>query len=250
MPSRIKPDQLLSLKRAGELFYAILDADGRPDPNELCAQHSTSPATLYRHIRSLVEAGLLVRTKKGQYSLSPSLLLRTENHSFKQALSEVARPVLQEISNQLQLTTHLGILEEDMVTYLIKISGGPLPVFTTEQGQLEAYCSAIGKVLLSALAQSQLDGYLAEGPFPQLTQQTIVDPHKIGMELKRVRRLGYAIDNEEVAEDLVCLAIPVNDCRGVTVAAISVSAFSDCAISRRKRLAILREASHRISARI
>lgn len=88
--------------------------------------------------------------------------------------------------------------------------------------QLEAYCSSIGKVLVAHLHAPAQSAHLAGGPFPALTPRTITDPIVQKAELGIVARQGFALDNEEVAIDVECIAVPVPGKRGV-IAAISIS---------------------------
>jgi DNA-binding IclR family transcriptional regulator len=121
------------------------------------------------------------------------------------------------------MTAHLGVLDGDMVTYLIKESASQVDLFTRENMQLEAYCSAIGKILLAHLTAPALAAYLAAGPFVRLTPNTVIDPAEIQGHLEMVRQTDIAIDNQEVAEDLVCLAVPTRSSTGQVIAAISCS---------------------------
>lgn len=110
-----------------------------------------------------------------------------------------------------------------MVTYRIKTGEGAGSLFTQVGLQLEAYCSGIGKVLLAHLPEAQRRAYLAEGPFVALTSRTITDPAMLAQELERVREQGYAIDDGEIIDGLVCTAVPIHAPDGQVHAAISVS---------------------------
>jgi DNA-binding IclR family transcriptional regulator len=110
-----------------------------------------------------------------------------------------------------------------MVTYRIKTGEGAGSLFTRVGMQLEAYCSGIGKVLLAHLPEAQRRAYFAGGPFVALTTRTITDPTELEDELERVRIRGYAIDDGEIADGLVCVAAPIQAPDGQVHAAISVS---------------------------
>lgn len=135
-----------------------------------------------------------------------------------------------------------------MVTYRIKTGQGSHRLFTKVGMQLEAYCSGIGKVLLAHLPAAERAAYLASGPFVPLTARTIVDPEELALELERVADQGVAIDDGEIAEGLVCLAVPVHAPDGSVPIAISVSRFETDrpAIDRTRILALLKEAAAEI----
>ena len=95
--------------------------------------------------------------------------------------------------------------------------------FTREGTQLDAYCSALGKVLLAYLPAADRDAYLAGGPFPKLTSRTIQDAKALASHLRKVRRQSYAVDDGEFAEELKCIAVPVRNPGRRVCAALSIT---------------------------
>jgi DNA-binding IclR family transcriptional regulator len=149
-----------------------------------------------------------------------------EGISARSQMARLARPALAELATACNATAHLGVLENDMVTYLVKESApsaGPAASFTRENAQLEAYCSGIGKILLAYLPEEDRNRYLAAGPFVAMTARTITDPLTLKLALKTVRDKQAATDDGEIAENLYCLAVPVRDRFQDVSAAISLS---------------------------
>lgn len=242
---------VLALQKSARLMLALLDNQGRAEPEVLAASLGLPESTLFRHLNALIKSGLLVRTRRGYYSPSPALLKRTEKFDLKNVLAEASRAILQDVSRELNMTTHLGVLENDMVTYVVKVASPDMQVFTQEGGQLEAYCSGIGKILLAALPQTEVNKYLLSGPFPKLTDHTITDPKLINRELNKVRRVEYAQDSGEIAEGLYCVAVPVRTYDGEIVAAISASSFNRSGKPpSAPRLEALRAAAAKISGKL
>jgi len=120
----------------------------------------------------------------------------------------------------------VGVLDGEMVTYLVKETCAPVELFTREGMQLEAYCSAVGKVLLSHLPEEDLQAYLKSAPFPPLTPATITDPETLRPHLQEVKAQGYAVDDREVADDLICFAVPIRKPDGSLLAALSCASAS------------------------
>jgi len=141
----------------------------------------------------------------------------------KQVIAHAAAPVLHRLATQVRSVVQLGTLEDDMVTYRIKTGKGAQKLFTRTGLQLEAYCSGIGKVLLAHLPDAARQAYLAAGPFVALTPRTITDAARLAKVLADVRQRGFASDVGEIAEDLVCIAVPIHTPDGRVPAAISVS---------------------------
>lgn len=220
----------MELEKALILFGRITRDRGRTALSELAADLRLPRSTLYRLTGTLQAFGLITRSARGHYDVGLKLADAMRGVTPAGQLARLSRPALQHLADASQATAHLGVLEDGMVTYLVKAVGkgaDAAAVFTRENAQLEAYCSGIGKVLLANLPDDHRRAYLATGPFPALTVRTITDPAAIADELERVRAQGFAFDAQEVADGLVCAAVPVRWPDGRVLAAISSSQFGE-----------------------
>jgi DNA-binding IclR family transcriptional regulator len=180
-------------------------------------------ATAHRQVHSLVAEGYLARHVRGFHIAGPRLLSLLSRFDDKQIIANAAAPVLHQLAADVGCVVQLGTLETEMVTYRIKTGAGADGLFTRVGMQLEAYCSGIGKVLLAGLPDREREHYLTGGPFPALTPRTIIQPEALRAELARVREQGYAVDDEEAAEGLYCISVPIHAPDGSVPAAISLS---------------------------
>ncbi len=137
----------------------------------------------------------------------------------------LVRPTLEELNRRTNETVHLAVLHQGEVLYLDKIEGRQtIRVITRVGMKLPAHCSGVGKVLLSDLPEESLDAFIRQMGLPGFTPNTITAPEALKRELARVRRQGFALDNEEIEEGLKCVSAPVRDAAGRILAAISISA--------------------------
>ncbi|MFA5121967.1 IclR family transcriptional regulator [Zavarzinia sp.] len=210
-----------AVDRALALFALVLKDRGRSSLAVLAARLDLPLSTAHRMVAAFVRQGLLMRGARGHYVAGMALVEAVPDR--RSALIQASRPLLRRLARAEKRTAHLGILEADMVTYLVKEQGGGPPVFTREMMQLEAYCTGIGKVLLAGLDAPLRERYLAAGPFVPLTPTTLTDPAALRAELAAVARQGHAVDDAEMAENVRCLAVPVHDGTGRVIAAISLS---------------------------
>jgi DNA-binding IclR family transcriptional regulator len=122
------------------------------------------------------------------------------------------------------MTVHMGMLENGMVTYIAKVTTpNSFPSHSRVGAQLEAYCTGLGKVLLAALPKDALDNFLSEGDLVALTPSTITQSSVLREHLAQVREQGFAVDNGENHIAIGCLAVPVEDAEGRTIAALSAT---------------------------
>jgi DNA-binding IclR family transcriptional regulator len=116
-----------------------------------------------------------------------------------------------------------------MVTYTAKFGEAiSVPIPSHVGAQQEAYCSALGKILLASLSPQQLEDFLHDGDFIALTPQTITTIDGLRSEIAAVRQRGYAVDNKEVYQAICCIGAPIRDPDGNITAAIS---FADSAMN-------------------
>jgi IclR family acetate operon transcriptional repressor len=211
-----------ALDRALDLFAAISGADGHKTLVTIAAEQGLPISTAHRFVDRLLSHGLIARISRGRYIRSFGLSRGAGADHSQRTLARLARPALRALATEIGANVHLGVLDGDMVTYIVKESRRT-PLFTREGMQLEAYCSAIGKVLLANMPTAALDTFLATGPFVALTSSTIIDARELREHLVSVRANGFAIDDREVHEELVCAAVPVAAPGGFVIAALSLS---------------------------
>ncbi len=208
------------------MLEAVVADGGAASVSSLARRLGMPVATAHRQIATLVAEGYLVRARPG-YVAGPRLLGLLHTIDEKQVMARIAAPILQDLAGNIGGTVQLGTFENDMVTYRVKAGKGASGLFTRVGMQLEAYSSAIGKVLLAYLPAPERNAYLAGGPFVAMTERTIVDPAALARELETIAARGHAIDDREVVDDLVCLAVPIRAPGGGVPAAVSVSRFDD-----------------------
>lgn len=212
-----------ALSRSLAMLEAVLaDRAGRSVP-EIAANIGLPRATAHRQVSTLIAEGFLTRVQGGRLGPGPRLLGLLELVDAKQVIVAAAAPLLHRLADRLHCLVQLGTLENDMVTYRIKTGQGAGDIFTRIGMQLEAYCTGIGKVLLAHLPLREREAYLATGPFPALTANTITEPALLRQELATVAAQGFARDLEEIAEGIACIAVPIFGPDGTVAAAISAS---------------------------
>ena len=120
-------------------------------------------------------------------------------------------------------TVNLAVEDEGEAVYLAQIECRQMMRAFALPNESSAHCSAVGKAILSAASNKRLSKILHQRGMPRLTVKTITTPALLRQELERVRAAGYAVDDEEHAVGLRCIAAPIFDETGDVVAAVSAS---------------------------
>lgn len=242
----VESEPTVGIRRTMDLLYAILLDGGISNVGAIAAHIRLPLSTVHRQIALLEQRGFLVRTGRGRYVAGLALATTIPPDALDLALTATCRPVLKRLARETGHTAHLGVFRSNMVTYLVKEGGDGSQVFTKEAMQLEAYCSSIGKVLLSQLTPDDLSAYLAAGPLISLTSRTITDPVQLREHLNLVREQDYAVDDREISEDINCLAVPIRN-GNAPIAAISLAATEPIINDPQALLAKLRHSAADVS---
>jgi DNA-binding IclR family transcriptional regulator len=145
---------------------------------------------------------------------------------MQHAGSSTARhAILSRLVEELGETCNITVLDGSQVLYLDRVeSPWPLRVHLQSGSRVPLTCTASGKLFLARLPKLRRDRLLAQMRFERHTDRTLVDRADLEQELERIRRSGYAVDNEEFLAGLLCVAVPVIDARGRAIAAVAVQA--------------------------
>lgn len=218
-------DLLTSVARGLDVLELVAGA-GEPLPVKVVASRlGISLGTTYHVMHTLEHGGYVVRLGRGRYGLGGKVSELSRRLLEGVELMPVVRPHLEELS---------GMAAED--TYLAVMRGGEILVAEVIEGATSLHCgdlgigfsrvahsTAVGKVLLAALPDQDVDHYLGERRLSRLTSQTLVERRHVKRHLRAVRELGIARDLEEFAEGVFCVAFPIMDASGTTVASIGMS---------------------------
>ena len=135
-----------------------------------------------------------------------------------------AQPLLEELMATLRQSCSATVLDGDDIVYVVRLSAHRTMSINLGIGsRLPAYCTSMGRVLLSGLEPDALRARLSQMALLKLTPATKVDIDALMEEIAQVRRQGWSLVQEELEQGLVALAAPVFDRAGKVVAAINVS---------------------------
>jgi DNA-binding IclR family transcriptional regulator len=219
------PPRVQSLDRALDLLEALASA-GELGVSDLAAATGLVPSTAHRLLSTLVERGYAAQSAAGgRYLIGYKLLeLASGLQDRVERLRLAAREHLEAIQRETGETTNLVVLEGREVVYVDKVDGTRSVRLFLEVGRaIPAHTSGAGKAILAWRAPEDIAALLAGAPLARSTRHTITTLDGLHEEFARIRRRGFATDNEEHEEGVACVGTPVFDHRGISIAALSVS---------------------------
>lgn len=181
-------------------------------------------ATALRLLSSLVELGYVNRDSMDRYSLTLRMFTVGSRALGHVELLDIASPVADELRDRTGETVHIGVLEGFCAVYVLKRESlYTIRMYSRVGRSIPLHCSAIGKCLLASSDPGFVESYVKENGLAAYTPSTICRAEDLEHELAKVRSLGYAVDDGEHEEGIFCIAAPIRDSSGETVAALSVS---------------------------
>lgn len=258
-PSAALPRGTQTLIRGLAVVQAV--ADGASSLAEISEATALTRSTAHRLVQGLLRERVLTENGRGDYRLGGRLISWGGSASAQNPVIDVARPVLEQLSETAQDTVHLACEDAGTVFYLHKIDGRRGATMRSRVGGREPLSlTGIGKALLLDSADRwERVAEAEQGQAPRaggVELHTSDDPGGGGGEVQefiavmaQYARRGVAMDLEENEPGIRCVAAPVRDERGVIVAAISVSATSPYMPTERMDalVTLVRDAARRIS---
>ena len=218
-----------SVQRALAVLEAVAEAPGDVGISELARRLKWPKSSIHRALTNLEARGLVERDPvTARYTVGLRLITLgssvTHKLQFGAGLPSATRSIFRRAVSQVGETGYLAILDRCEVLYIDSVEGGDVLRATAPVGtRRPVYCTAVGKVLIAELDAASRSRILGDGEFAARTPRTVTDRAQIERDLDVVRAQGYAVDVEEYAEGLVCLAAPIKDHLGGVIAAIGLT---------------------------
>ena len=224
MPDR--RDSVQSLERAFDLLEALASG-GELGVTELANRTGLVPSTAHRLLHTLAKRGYVSQSSEsGRYLLGYKVVEVAAGLEHRlERLRVVARPHLEGIQRETGETVNLVVLDADRVVYVDQVEGSrQVRMFTTVGTSVPAHTTGSGKAIMANGPSEAVEAlYGGREPLQRLTDHTLTTLDALEDDFARIRRRGYALDNEEHEEGVGCVAVAVFGHSGRPSAAISVS---------------------------
>lgn len=218
--------RVLTLEKSIVLLEAVFASNKGIGTRPLAKLLNENIATVHNIAMTLCHLKYLQQDEKTK-AFYPGLRLMvfSRHPSYRRSLLQTGAPIIDEVAEKINESTLLAVIDNGRVINL-KYSPGRQALRTYESDDMSdhAYATAVGKVLLASLTESELDEYLKHNPIKRLTENTLRDAKALKAELAQVRQQRFARTVDEFCEGLSAIAVPVYDLWGNILAGIGSSA--------------------------
>jgi DNA-binding IclR family transcriptional regulator len=208
------------LHKAFDLLDLLQLSESPQSLDQLVIASKLPRTTVHRILTDMVSRGYVDRNDAVHYTLGEKLLVMGATVRRRLKLRDIVYPQMIKLRDEFGETVNLGQLYRDSILYL-EIVESEYPIRATGSlGILDPIqATAIGKAIMAWTP-------VAKRPvltnWQRLTSATIGNADEWAVELERVRRRGYALDDEESMEGGRCIGVALLF-RGLPIAGLSIS---------------------------
>ncbi|TDF98642.1 IclR family transcriptional regulator [Paenibacillus piri] len=213
-----------ALEKAQAIIRLVAEEPARLKLTDLCKRLDISKSSMFSLLQTMEALQWLSRDRSDTYTLGMHFGIMG-NAFFRQfdlidAFRKEAPACMRELNESIQLAS----LEGSEIVYLAKEAAPSLVQMVSGPGtRLPAHATGLGKMLLSALDDTQLNLLYPDDSLESLTPFTLKTKQELFRQLAVIRHQGYALDLQEGVMGFNCIAVPIYQSGSQTVAAISFS---------------------------
>lgn len=219
-----------SVDRALRIIEFLAENPTGAGITEISKSLGLSKGTVHRLISTLKERDFAYQSSNTElYRLSYKILYLYNCISNNIDMFKVSRPIIRKFADKVDATVHLATLDEKRsnIVYIDRIepmnSQKPFVMSSRVGKKAPCYCTASGKILLSQYSDDEIRDILKGEEYKTYTDKTIKNIDEFLEEIHKVRKQGYALDENEYDHGIICISIPIYNSNGKIDFAMSVT---------------------------
>jgi IclR family pca regulon transcriptional regulator len=214
---------IAALARGISVIRAFAHQRDRLSLAELSKLVNLPRATARRCLITLQALGYVETTGK-YFRLTPQVLTLSQAYFSSSSLPHLSQSYIEQISEAVGESCSVSVLAGDEIVYVARSSRKRKASVHRDVGaNLPAYCTSMGRVLLSNLEPADLDAYFSRVPLKKFNHKTVTDEATLRRLLEQVHKDDFCVIDGELEPSLRAIAVPLRTLSGNVVAAINVS---------------------------
>lgn len=224
-PVEPRGDTVQSLSRALNLLNRLAESDGGLSLSDVAGRTALAISTAHRLLSTLQRENFVrFDPERGVWLIGVQSFVVGSAFLRARELTGIARPLMRELMERSGETVNLAIEERGEAIYVAQIEcRKTMRAIALPGGRAAMHASGVGKAMLAAMSDDEVDRIVKLHGLTTATPRTIATPVWLRAELKAIRTRGFAIDDEENAVGLRCVAAAIFDEHGRPAAALSLS---------------------------
>ena len=212
-----------SFARGLEVIRSFSTQSPRQTLTEVAGRTGLTRAGARRILLTLQTLGYVESDGK-LFRLTPRMLDLGFAYLSSLPIWNLAEPVMEALVDEVKESCSAAVLDGTDIVYVLRVPTHKIMSISLGVGsRLPAYCTSMGRMLLSALPPDEMMKVLQASDLAARTRYTVTDMDEMATRIAQVRKQGWSLVNQELEEGLVSIAAPITDRAGQTVAALNIS---------------------------
>lgn len=212
MDKNTKPYGTVLIKASNILD--TLASTSKPIPmKEISDLSGITLSTTSKILDTLEHIGYIKRGADRKYSLGGRLIHLASTSFMQFDIVRESYPALKRLNQQFEETVHLGMLQDDQVLYINKLSakGNGKEMISRIGHTQDLYCSSMGKAMLASFEEQKQNEYIKHTDLIPRTDHTITNNEELVQQLNEIARSGYSIDDRESEGHVYCVGAVIDN---------------------------------------
>ena len=215
-----------NINRLLDILETVAAADKPISATEINELLNLPKATAHRLCVDLEARGYLLKRINGKNYMPGNRLHQLAVGVMSHSRFRVLRhAILQKLSDQVGETSSIAYPDRLEMVYSDRVlSSSPLRLHLPTGTRVPLHCSASGKLFLASLAKKKRTGVVNQITLAAKTSKTITNAQHLLDEIEQVQKNKLAIDNEELYDGVIAIAVPITDRQGRFYSSLAIQA--------------------------
>lgn len=223
------------LERGLQVLIAFNQQHRQMTVAEVARAIGSPRATARRAINTLEHMGYLAGDGR-LFSLTTKVLQLASAYAASNQITALLQPACERLCRALDADCSAAVLDGgDVVRIAHAMPARSIALVPGIGFRVPAYCSALGRALLSALDDSEATAVLGRAELVRRTSHTLTTVSEVMREVAQARKNGFALVDREAEDGFRSIAVPVRNVRGSTVAALNIGVRVETATASRMK---------------
>jgi len=193
---------------------------------EISERAQLHPSTTHRILSDLTTGRFVERSQPGSYRLGMRLLELGNLVKGRLNVRDAALQPMHDLHRLIQQPVNLSMRQGDEIVYVERAYSerSGMQVIRAIGGRAPLHLTSVGKLFLACDDHQKIKNYASRTGLAGHTRNSLTQLTGLERELAKVRRDGFATDNEELELGVRCMAAGIYDDQGRLVAGLSISA--------------------------
>jgi DNA-binding IclR family transcriptional regulator len=200
-----------TLLRGLSILQSVSNSSRPLSITDLVAELNLAKPTVHRIATQLEANGYLQRDPiDKRFIIGDELQSLSLKIISNASLGAPRHAILEALSEEVEETCNCTMLDGNHIVYFDRVEcNWPIKINLRPGSRLPLHATSSGKLFLAHMKPRERKRLLNAAQLSQNTEQTMVSPETLEVELKKIKAEGVSYDNEELLKGMVAIAVPV-----------------------------------------